>query len=76
MAFESETTKEAKQEIKKGNKMNFKQYKEITKTILLTAFVTGTIAFIAGVQYQLIQAQNIKAEAATIVKNVKVEVSK
>lgn len=49
---------------------------ETIKTIIITILITGIIAFIGGMQYQKNQTEQVKAEAATIVKNVKVEVSK
>jgi hypothetical protein len=49
---------------------------ETIKTIIITILITAIIAFIGGMQYQKNQTEQVKAEAATIVKNVKVEVSK
>nr|DAQ73348.1 MAG TPA: hypothetical protein [Caudoviricetes sp.] len=49
---------------------------ETIKTIVITILITGMIAFIGGMQYQKSQTEQVKSEAATIVKNVKVEVSK
>lgn len=49
---------------------------ETIKTIIITILITTIIAFIGGMQYQKNQTEQVKAEAATIVKNVKVEVSK
>lgn len=49
---------------------------ETVKTIIITILITGIIAFIGGMYYQKNQTEQVKAEAATIVKNVKVEVSK
>nr|DAK70241.1 MAG TPA: Protein of unknown function (DUF3139) [Caudoviricetes sp.] len=49
---------------------------ETIKTIVITILITAIIAFIGGMQYQKHQTEQVKAEAATIVKNVKVEVSK
>ena len=46
------------------------------ETIIITILITAIIAFIGGMQYQKNQTEQVKAEAATIVKNVKVEVSK
>ena len=66
-------------------KENKKQNKEKTmkklnietiKTIIITILITGIIAFIGGMQYQKNQTEQVKTEAATIVKSVKVEVSK
>jgi len=62
-------------ENKKGEKMK-KLNIETIKTIVITILVTGMIAFIGGMQYQKSQTEQVKSEAATIVKNVKVEVSK
>lgn len=63
------------QENKKENKMK-KLNIETIKTIIITILITGIIAFIGGMYYQKNQTEQVKAEAATIVKNVKVEVSK
>lgn len=63
------------QENKKENKMK-KFNIETIKTIIITILITGIIAFIGGMYYQKNQTEQVKAEAATIVKNVKVEVSK
>lgn len=69
----------------KENKENKKQNKEkkmkklnieTIKTIIITILITGIIAFIGGMQYQKNQTEQVKTEAAAIVKNVKVEVSK
>ena len=49
---------------------------ETIKTIIITILITGIIAFVSGMYYQKHQAEEVKTEAATIVKNVKVEVSK
>ena len=49
---------------------------ETIKTIVITILITGMIAFIGGMKYQKSQTEQVKSEAATIVKNVKVEVSK
>ena len=57
---------------KKMKKLNI----ETIKTIIITILITGIIAFIGGMQYQKNQTEQVKTEAATIVKNVKVEVSK
>ena len=62
-------------ENKKGEKMK-KLNIETIKTIVITILITGMIAFIGGMQYQKSQTEQVKSEAATIVKNVKVEVSK
>ena len=62
-------------ENKKENKMK-KLNIETIKTIIITILITGIIAFIGGMYYQKNQTEQVKAEAATIVKNVKVEVSK
>ena len=62
-------------ENKKGEKMKTSKIETI-KTIVITILVTGMIAFIGGMQYQKSQTEQVKSEAATIVKNVKVEVSK
>lgn len=67
--------KENKKENKKEKKMK-KLNIETIKTIIITILITGIIAFIGGMQYQKNQTEQVKAEAATIVKNVKVEVSK
>lgn len=63
------------QEDKKEKKMK-KFNVETIKTIIITILITGIIAFIGGMQYQKNQTEQVKTEAATIVKNVKVEVSK
>jgi predicted negative regulator of RcsB-dependent stress response len=71
--------------MKKDNQLNQENKKEKTvkkfnietiKTIIITILITGIIAFIGGMYYQKNQTEQVKAEAATIVKNVKVEVSK
>lgn len=71
--------------MKKDNQLNQENKKEKTmkkfnietiKTIIITILITGIIAFVGGMQYQKNQTEQVKAEAATIVKNVKVEVSK
>ena len=49
---------------------------ETIKTIIITILITAIVAFIGGMQYQKNQTEQVKTEAATIVKNVKVEVSK
>lgn len=49
---------------------------ETIKTIIITILITGIVAFIGGMYYQKNQTEQVKTEAATIVKNVKVEVSK
>jgi hypothetical protein len=67
--------KENKKENNKEKKMK-KFNIETIKTIIITILITGIIAFIGGMQYQKNQTEQVKAEAATIVKNVKVEVSK
>lgn len=67
--------KENKKENNKEKKMK-KFNIETIKTIIITILITGIIAFIGGMQYQKHQTEQVKAEAATIVKNVKVEVSK
>ena len=67
--------KENKKENKKEKKMK-KLNIETIKTIIITILITGIIAFIGGMYYQKNQTEQVKAEAATIVKNVKVEVSK
>lgn len=71
--------------MKKDNQLNQENKKEKTmkkfnietiKTIIITILITGIIAFIGGMYYQKNQTEQVKAEAATIVKNVKVGVSK
>ena len=71
--------------MKKDNQLNQENKKEKTmkkfnietiKTVIITILITGIIAFIGGMYYQKNQTEQVKAEAATIVKNVKVEVSK
>lgn len=71
--------------MKKDNQLNQENKKEKTmkkfnietiKTIIITILITTIIAFIGGMYYQKNQTEQVKAEAATIVKNVKVEVSK
>jgi predicted negative regulator of RcsB-dependent stress response len=49
---------------------------ETIKTIIITILITAIVAFIGGMQYQKRQTEQVKTEAATIVKSVKVEVSK
>lgn len=46
---------------------------ETIKTIVITALVTGIIAFIAGTIYANNVHDRVKSEAANIVRNVKVE---
>lgn len=67
--------KENKKENNKEKKMK-KFNIETIKTIIITILITGIVAFIGGMYYQKNQTEQVKAEAATIVKNVKVEVSK
>lgn len=67
--------KENKKENNKEKKMK-KLNIETIKTIIITILITGIIAFIGGMYYQKNQTEQVKTEAATIVKNVKVEVSK
>lgn len=71
MKKDNQLSQENKKE-KKMKKLNI----ETIKTIIITILITGIIAFIGGMQYQKNQTEQVKAEAATIVKNVKVEVSK
>ena len=49
---------------------------ETIKTIVITILITAIIAFVGGMKYQKSQTEQVKSEAATIVKNVRVEVSK
>ena len=67
--------KENKKQNKKEKTMK-KLNIETIKTIIITILITGIVAFIGGMYYQKNQTEQVKAEAATIVKNVKVEVSK
>lgn len=46
---------------------------ETIKTIVITALVTGIVAFIAGTIYANNIHNRVKSEAANIVRNVKVE---
>ena len=46
---------------------------ETIKTVVITALVTGIIAFIAGTIYANNVHDRVKSEAANIVRNVKVE---
>ena len=46
---------------------------ETIKTIVITALVTGIIAFIAGTIYANSIHNQVKSEAANIVRNVKIE---
>ena len=71
MKKDNQLSQENKKE-KKMKKLNI----ETIKTIIITILITGIIAFIGGMQYQKNQTEQVKAEAATIVKNIKVEVSK
>ena len=71
MKKDNQLNQENKKE-KKMKKLNI----ETIKTIIITILITGIIAFIGGMYYQKNQTEQVKAEAATIVKNVKVEVSK
>lgn len=71
MKKDNQLSQENKKE-KKMKKLNI----ETIKTIIITILITGIIAFIGGMYYQKHQTEQVKAEAATIVKNVKVEVSK
>lgn len=61
-------------ENKKENTMKTKI--ETAKTIVITVLVTAIIAFAGGMQYQRMQHDQMKSEAAAIVKNVKIDVSK
>ena len=67
--------KENKKENNKEKKMK-KFNIETIKTIIITILITAIVAFIGGMYYQKNQTEQVKAEAAAIVKNVKVEVSK
>ena len=60
----------------KENKKEKTMKKLNIETIIITILITAIIAFISGMQYQKNQTEQVKTEAATIVKNVKVEVSK
>ena len=46
---------------------------ETIKTIVITALVTGIVAFIAGTIYANNIHNRVKSEAANIVRNVKIE---
>lgn len=49
--------------------------KETIKTIVITILITAIGAFIAGMHYEASKTAQLKADAANLVKNVKVEVS-
>ena len=69
--------KENKKENKQNKENKMKKFNiETIKTIIITILITGIIAFIGGMYYQKHQTEQVKADAATIVKNAKVEVSK
>lgn len=51
-----------------------KNYLETFKTIVITILITAIVAFVLGIQYEDHQNSNIRAEAASIVKSVKVDV--
>lgn len=55
---------------KKKVKKNF----ETVKTVTIAVLITGIVAFILGMQYQAREDSTVKAEAASIVKSVKVDV--
>ncbi len=75
MNTKAKRAKAEKQEkiAKEKNKMKTSKI-ETLKTIVITALVTGIIAFIAGGIYEGSRSNQVKAEAAEIVKSVKVEV--
>lgn len=65
-------TKEQEKQLKKEKKMKTSKIETI-KTIVITALVTGIIAFIAGTIYASNIHDQVKNEAANIVRNVKIE---
>lgn len=64
--------KEQEKQLKKEKKMKTSKIETI-KTIVITALVTGIIAFIAGTIYANNVHSQVKNEAANIVRNVKIE---
>lgn len=65
-------TKEQEKQLKKEKQMKTSKIETI-KTIVITALVTGIIAFIAGTIYANNIHDQVKNEAANIVRNVKIE---
>lgn len=64
--------KEQEKQLRKEKKMKTSKIETI-KTIVITALATGIITFIAGTIYANNIHDQVKNEAANIVKNVKVE---
>ena len=75
-AREESSLKENKENKQNKEKKMKKLNIETIKTIIITILITAIIAFVGGMYYQKHQTEQVKTEAATIVKNVKVEVSK
>lgn len=64
--------KEQEKQLKKEKQMKTSKIETI-KTIVITALVTGIITFIAGTIYANNVHDQVKNEAANIVRNVKIE---
>lgn len=72
--FKSKITKNIQEKIKRKEEKDMKKINwETVKTIIIAVLITGVVAFIGGMNYQAKQSDQVKAEAATIVKNVKVD---
>lgn len=64
----------AKQEKQNMKKFDWKTI--VTVTITLALVASHIAALLGGINYQKSQSEQVKAEAASIVKSVKVDVSK
>ena len=73
MNTKSNLAKARKQEINKEKNMNNSRIETI-KTIVLTALIAGIVAFIFGMHFEASNREKVAAEAANMVKSVKVEV--
>ena len=70
--FSANTNKTKTKPSKKEKQMKTSKIETI-KTIVITALVTGIVAFIAGTIYANNIHNRVKSEAANIVRNVKIE---
>ena len=73
MNTKSNLAKARKQEINKEKNMNNSRIETI-KTIVLTALIASIVAFIFGMHFEASNREKVAAEAANMVKSVKVEV--
>lgn len=73
MNTKSNLAKAKKQEINKEKNMNNSKIETI-KTIALAALIAGIVAFIFGMTFEASNREKVTAEAANMVKSVKVEV--